>query len=115
MLNLSQAESRTKIHGPIRGRWSYAVVCVAVVALVASLATKTITLDYSHHTSARAGGESVKHQKFEGCSLEWSVPVASYAPPLWVVEVDRTTPLVQPLISFEPDESIYIRPPPVLS
>ncbi len=109
MLTLLQSGYRRKA---LLARAVRFIVVLTVLAMAASLTSKTVTLPDLHGSSVQAGGESVKNQKFEGSGTEWSVPVAAYVPELWPVEVARVTVVAETLVSFQFDDSLYIRPPP---
>jgi uncharacterized protein YkuJ len=81
---------------------------------VASLAGKTIDLHCSQTTSMQSGSEEAKHQNFERSGPQWSVTTVSYVPPPWTVEVIQVRPSAESPISFQFDESLYIRPPPAV-
>lgn len=105
-------------HGSQGRKAASYVLSVAVVlalALVAGLASNTVRLPNTSQTAAQAGSENAKQQTFEGSGPEWAVPVEIYAPQLWPVEVAHITVVVQPLISFQSEDSLYIRPPPLQS
>ena len=96
----------------MRGRLGTAVLLLAVMSLVVTLAGRTFAYDGDLHKAVRSGPLDPKRQQLDRESPAWSIPVAVLIPPLWREVSARVAAASEPLVSLELYSCLYKRPPP---
>ncbi len=89
------------------------IVCLAALALVVSLASRTFEFSSDPHTAARSGVVEGKRQHLDRDVTNWTAPVAAFVSPQWRPVMATIPPASEPLIAVDRDSCLYNRPPPL--
>ena len=89
------------------------VVCLAVISLVATLATRTFARSSNQTHTVQSSSSSPKIQHRHKDAYRWAVPLGSF-PLLWSSAPSRRiAEEEEPFLSPHTDDCRYNRPPPV--
>lgn len=94
------------------GVWRALLSVAAILALSASLGTRTFHVTIPHSVSVQSDSTAAVHQNMDGDAFQWVAPVLVFsvlpAPSFY----PRVAPAGPPLPSLNFDETLYNRPPP---
>jgi hypothetical protein len=93
--------------------WRRLLICLAVVSLVVSLASRTIHLSVYGGPTAKSDSPPAKIQQLNKDAAQWTAPAASFLL-FWVLTTSLVTaPGEKPLLPLQVDNCLYNRPPPL--
>jgi hypothetical protein len=95
--------------------WRELLLSLALVGLVASLATRYCdVLVPLHTTSALSDAGAVKHQHLDRDASEWTPTVSDFSQFVSLVCARQVPPAAEPILVVHLDDSLYNRPPPTV-
>jgi hypothetical protein len=93
--------------------WRGLLICVAVISLVVSLASRTIHLSIYGSPTAQSDSPKAKIQHLSKDAVQWTAPAASFLL-FWLVTTSLEAALGEkPLLALHLDNCLYNRPPPL--
>ncbi len=93
-------------------RGSRALIALAILSLVVSLAGRTFHHSCEQHTAVRPASARATHQHLDRDSVSWTAPVAQFMPPLWRAIAAHVPSPGEPWVARDIGNSLYNRPPP---
>lgn len=103
----------SQVASPRLFSWRRLLICVAVISLVVSLASRTIHLSIYDGPTAQSDSPKAKIQQLSKDAAQWTAPAASFLL-FWLVTTSLETALGEkPLFPLHVDSCLYNRPPPL--
>jgi hypothetical protein len=93
--------------------WRGVLVCVAVLSLVVSLASRTIHLSVVDNPTAQSDSPQAKIQHLNKDAAQWTAPTASFLLFRLFSTSLHAVPAEKPFLSLHVDACLYNRPPPI--
>ena len=93
--------------------WRKLVICLACLALVVSLASRTIHISALDNPTAQSDSPKAKIQHLNKDAAQWTAPVASFLLFWLAVTSIQAASDENPPIPLDLDTCLYNRPPPL--